>query len=146
MRSSTNFGHFLSVKDPLERERRKYSAFNCTLSASLMADKQENTRDGNEREEEKKDEKEEEEQEGANILVMKAEEKKIVHKTSVPNRLSGSLPPKVLKEMKSLEKLAAKKKLIQVTALLDEWQDTNIITEAQRRYIEEEMLNMIVKR
>ena len=143
MHSSSNLGHVISVKEPLERERRKYSALNCTLSASLMADKQENTSDGNEREEEKKEEREEE---GAIISVMKAEEKKIAHKTSVPNRLSGSLPPKVLKEMKSLEKLAAKKKFIQVTALLDEWQDTNIITEAQRRYIEDEMLNMIVKR
>lgn len=98
------------MKDPLARERAKYTIEHCSLTATLMHEREA----GGEEEEP--------------LALTSSTQSAVIVKVT--------LPAVVQKELKSLAKLKAKGKHAQVRSQLDEWEEDAVLSADQRRHID----------
>jgi hypothetical protein len=122
------------VKDPLEREKLKYSIDKCSLTATMMHERGDDDRIDNDNIACAQ----------SDLLVDSAVLQVMEGKMKGPitkKKGSASLSSYIQGELKSLQKLASKSRFVQIESILNEWEDDGKITVDQRVYIEDLVLN-----
>jgi hypothetical protein len=116
------------VKEPLEREKRKYTIDQCSLTATLFHEKAVQCDD--------------DESSAAGVVSTETEAAMSTTIAQPPKVLkaprseSTKLPDQIMSQMKSLEKLARKPRRAELDSRLNELEDEGIISAVQRIQLE----------